>query len=73
MSEFRINHEVHDLYPVASFDTVADLKACTKLKEGMVVMTKGYYFEGDGGESNYRICNITYDAGGGALKLQGKL
>lgn len=42
---------------VQVFDTVADMKADTSLKEGMAVQTLGYYEANDGGQGKYIIVN----------------
>ena len=39
------------------FDTVADMKASTKLKNGFTVQTLGYYSVNDGGGATYKITN----------------
>lgn len=48
-------YEVKDKYALHTYDSVANMKADTKLKEGMHVKTKGYYSANDGGESEYII------------------
>ena len=40
---------------IFTFDTVADMKASTKLKNGMAVKTLGYYLVNDGGGADYKI------------------
>lgn len=41
------------------FNTVAEMKACTKLKNGDCVQTLGYYSANDGGGATYQIVNDT--------------
>lgn len=41
------------------YDTVADMKADTKLKTGDMVITLGYYNVNDGGGAEYKIKNTT--------------
>lgn len=57
MSEVvKINgYDVKDLKSVRSYDTVALMKADTKLKEGQHVKTKGYYEANDSGYGEYVI------------------
>ena len=40
------------------YDTVADMKADTKLKAGDMAITLGYYSINDGGNGEYRIVNV---------------
>lgn len=42
---------------VATFDTVADMKAATSLVDGATVRTLGFYAVGDGGGATYKITN----------------
>lgn len=42
------------------YDTVADMKADTKLKAGDMAVTLGYYSVNDGGGAEYRIINGEY-------------
>lgn len=51
-------YKVKDEYAIHTYDTVANMKGDTKLKEGMHVKTKGYYSANDGGSSEYYITNI---------------
>lgn len=48
------------------YDTVADMKADTKLKAGDMAITLGYYEPNDGGGGEYKIINGTYTADGGS-------
>lgn len=50
-------YKIKDEKAVRSYDTVALMKADTKLKEGYHVKTKGYYTSGDGGSAEYIITN----------------
>lgn len=43
------------------YNSVADMKADTKLKAGDMAVTLGYYKKNDGGGANYIIRNITND------------
>ena len=57
MADFtKLNgYTVKDPQAVHTYDTVADLKADTKLKAGNHVQTKGYTTAGDGGHATYII------------------
>lgn len=56
------------------FDTVADMKADTKLKIGDYVCTLGYYEPNDGGAGEYRIVSGNYiDDGGSYHRLKNAL
>lgn len=48
-------YKIKDEKAIRSYDTVASMKADTKLKEGYHVKTKGYYETNDGGNSEYFI------------------
>ena len=48
-------YKIKDEKAVRSYDTVASMKADTKLKEGYYVKTKGYYESNDGGHGEYVI------------------
>ena len=48
-------YKVKDEKAIRSYDTVALMKADTKLSEGQHVKTKGYYESNDGGSSEYLI------------------
>ena len=48
-------YKVKDEYAVHTYDSVALMKADSKLKEGMHVKTKGYYSANDGGHGEYII------------------
>ncbi len=48
-------YKVKDKKAIRYYDTVADMKADTTLKNGMHVKTKGYYSVNDGGDSEYHI------------------
>ena len=50
-------YKVKDEYALHTYDTVGNMKADTKLKEGMHVKTKGYYNANDGGSAEYLIRN----------------
>lgn len=50
-------YKVKDEYAIHTYDTVANMKADTKLKEGYHVKTKGYYSANDGGHGDYIIVN----------------
>lgn len=51
-------YKIKDEKAVRSYETVALMKADTKLKEGYHVKTKGYYEANDGGEAEYKIVSI---------------
>ena len=56
------------------YDTVADMKADTKLKVGDMAITLGYYEINDGGNGEYRIINGNYiDDGGSYHKIENGL
>jgi len=63
MADFtKLNgYTVKDPQAVHTYDTVADLKADTKLKAGNHAKTKGYYTANDGGSSEYIIREVTND------------
>ena len=48
-------YKIKDEKAVRSYDTIALMKADTKLKEGYHVKTKGYYEANDGGNAEYII------------------
>lgn len=48
-------YNIKDEKAVRSYETVAEMKADTKLKEGYHVKTKGYYEANDGGHGEYVI------------------
>lgn len=48
-------YKIKDEKAVRSYETVASMKADTKLKEGYHVKTKGYYEANDGGHAEYII------------------
>ena len=48
-------YKIKDEKAVRSYDTIALMKADTKLKEGYHVKTKGYYEANDGGSAEYVI------------------
>ena len=48
-------YKVKDKKAIRYYDTVADMKSDTTLKNGMHVKTKGYYTSGDGGSTEYII------------------
>ena len=50
-------YKIKDEKAVRSYETVALMKADTKLKEGYHVKTKGYYEANDGGNGEYVIVN----------------
>lgn len=50
-------YKVKDEYAIHTYDSVALMKADTKLKEGMYVKTKGYTTPNDGGNGEYIIVN----------------
>ena len=50
-------YKVKDKKAIRYYDTVADMKADTTLKNGMHVKTKGYYSANDGGSAEYFIIN----------------
>lgn len=55
-------YKVKDEYAIHTYDTVANMKGDTKLKEGMHIKTKGYYSVNDGGSSEYIIkSDVTLD------------
>lgn len=68
MADFtKLNgYTVKDPNAVHTYDTVADLKADTKLKAGNHAQTKGYTTAGDGGHATYIIVddNTLVDDGG---------
>lgn len=56
------------------YDTIADMKADTKLKNGDMAATLGYYSINDGGNGEYKIVNgIHIDDGGSYHKLNNNL
>ena len=57
------------------YDTVADMKADTKLKAGDMAVTKGYYSANDGGAGEYEIVNdgTLTDNGGSVHTLNNNL
>ena len=59
-------YKIKDEKAVRSYETVASMKADTKLKEGYHVKTKGYYEANDGGHGEYVIVddNTLVDDGG---------
>lgn len=48
-------YKVKDKKAIRYYDTVADMKSDTTLKNGMYAKTKGYYSVNDGGGSEYHI------------------
>ena len=48
------------------YNSIADMKADTKLKVGDMAITLGYYEPNDGGNSEYRIVSGTYTDDGGS-------
>lgn len=48
------------------YNSIADMKADTKLKVGDIVITSGYYSANDGGGAEYRIINGIYTDDGGS-------
>ena len=48
---------VKDKQAIHTYDSIASMKADTKLKEGYHVKTKGYYQSNDGGHAEYIIVN----------------
>lgn len=60
MSEFSTlnGYKVKDKKAVRFYDTVADMKVDTTLKDGMHVKTKGYYSINDDGGAEYHITTI---------------
>ena len=50
-------YKVKDKKAIRYYDTVADMKSDTTLKNGMYVKTKGYYESEDGGSAEYIIVN----------------
>lgn len=52
-------YKVKDKKAIRYYDTVADMKADTTLKNGMHVKTKGYYSANDGGCAEYHITNTS--------------
>lgn len=48
------------------YNTIADMKADTKLKVGDMVITLGYYEANDGGKAEYKIINGSYTDDGGS-------
>lgn len=50
-------YKVKDKKAIRYYDTVADMKSDTTLKNGMHVKTKGYYEAEDGGHGEYIIVN----------------
>lgn len=48
------------------YNTVADMKADTKLKVGDMAITLGYYAPNDGGRAEYKIVNGNYTDNGGS-------
>ena len=73
MADFtKLNgYTVKDPQAVHTYDTVADLKADTKLKAGNHVQTKGYTTAGDDGHATYIIVddNTLVDDGGSVHDL----
>lgn len=59
-------YKIKDEKAVRSYDTIASMKADTKLKEGYYVKTKGYHEANDGGSAEYLIIddNTLVDDGG---------
>ena len=49
------------------YNTVADMKADTKLKAGDMVVTLGYYKANDGGGAEYKIVSGNYTDDGGSI------
>ena len=49
------------------YDTVADMKADTKLKAGDMAITLGYYSVNDGGNAKYNITNNNLSNNGGTI------
>ena len=50
-------YKIKDEKAIRSYESVAQMKADTKLKEGYHVKTKGYYEANDGGHGEYVIVN----------------
>lgn len=50
-------YKVKDKKAIRYYDTVADMKSDSTLKNGMYVKTKGYYEDNDGGHGEYIIVN----------------
>lgn len=50
-------YKIKDEKAVRSYESIAQMKADTKLKEGYHVKTKGYYEANDGGHGEYVIVN----------------
>lgn len=56
------------------YNTIADMKADTKLKVGDMAITLGYYEPNDGGNGEYRIIEGVYEDDGGSYhKLENNL
>ena len=68
-------YKVKDKKAIRYYDTVADMKADTTLKNGMHVKTKGYYSSNDGGHGEYIIVNDNnlIDNGGSTHSLDNGL
>ena len=49
------------------YNSVADMKADTKLKVGDMAITLGYYEANDGGGAEYKIVNGEYEDDGGSI------
>lgn len=64
MSEFSTlnGYKVKDKKAIRYYNTIADMKADTTLKEGMFVKTKGYLSINDGGDCYYYIREINNDS-----------
>lgn len=60
-------YKIKDEKAVRSYDTIALMKADTKLKEGYHVKTKGYYEANDGGHGEYVIVDDETLVDDGAL------
>lgn len=66
--------ETNNLTEIKVYDTVADLKADSSLRSGIICLTKGYYSDNDGGQAQYLIREKTpsdTDDGGSILDITG--
>lgn len=62
-------YKIKDEKAVRSYESIAQMKADTKLKEGYHVKTKGYYEANDGGHGEYVIVDDTLVDDGGSIHV----
>ena len=57
----KIAERIKNEEKINCFDTLAEIKACSNLKNGMYARSLGYYSKNDGGGALYKIRTVTND------------